>query len=75
MKTEQYVMNLNDLRKDCAIRQKREIHFILASVIIWFLVDFVNPYGIGFDIVEKSIFHGDVHTPAGFAGMRFLDIT
>jgi len=37
--------------------------------------DFVNPYSIGFDIIEQRIFHGDVHTPAGFAGMKFLDIT
>ena len=36
--------------------------------------DFVNPYGIGFDIEEQSIFHRDVYTPAGFAGMKFLDI-
>lgn len=37
--------------------------------------DFVNPNGIGIDIEEQSIFHGDVHSPAGFAGMQSLDIT
>ena len=31
-------MNLNDLREDCATRQKRGIHFIIASIIIWFIL-------------------------------------
>jgi|GEM_PF-4415893 len=28
-------MNLDELRVDCAIRQKKGLHFILASVVIW----------------------------------------
>jgi hypothetical protein len=28
-------MNLEELRLDCAIKQKKGLHFILASVIIW----------------------------------------
>ncbi len=31
-------MNLEELRIDCAIKQKKGIHFISASIIIWFLV-------------------------------------
>ena len=27
--------NLNELRNDCALKQKRGIHFIIASVVIW----------------------------------------
>lgn len=28
-------MNLEELKKDCSIKQKKGIHFIIASVIIW----------------------------------------
>lgn len=28
-------MNLEELRMDCAIKQKKGLHFILASIIIW----------------------------------------
>ena len=28
-------MNLEELRLDCAIKQKKGLHFILASVVIW----------------------------------------
>ena len=28
-------MNLNELRIDCAIKQKKGLHFILASIVIW----------------------------------------
>lgn len=31
-------MNLEELRIDCAIKQKKGIHFIFASILIWFLV-------------------------------------
>ena len=31
-------MNLEELRLDCAIKQKRGLHFILASIIIWFSI-------------------------------------
>ena len=31
-------MELNELQKDCARRQKRGLHFILASIVIWELI-------------------------------------
>ena len=31
-------MNLEELKRDCSIRQKKGIHFIIASVIIWSMV-------------------------------------
>lgn len=31
-------MNLEELRLDCAIKQKKGLHFILASIIIWSIV-------------------------------------
>src|SRR6056297_873389 len=31
-------MNLEEMRLDCSIKQKKGIHFILASVIIWSIV-------------------------------------
>lgn len=31
-------MNLEEMRLDCATKQKKGLHFILASVIIWFAV-------------------------------------
>ncbi len=31
-------MNLDELRLDCAVKQKKGLHFILASIIIWFAV-------------------------------------
>jgi hypothetical protein len=37
--------------------------------------DFINPHGIGTGVGEQSIFHRDVHSPAGFAGMKFPDVT
>ena len=39
---EKRVMNLEDLRIDCAIKQKRGIHFISASIVIWLLVMMVQ---------------------------------
>jgi len=35
-------MNLEELRVDCAIKQKKGLHFILASIIIWTAVLFVH---------------------------------
>lgn len=35
-------MNLDELRLDCAIKQKKGLHFILASIIIWTAVLFVH---------------------------------
>ena len=31
-------MNLNELRTDCARRQKKGLHFILSSVLIWGII-------------------------------------
>lgn len=31
-------MNLEELKKDCSIKQKKGIHFIIASVIIWSMI-------------------------------------
>ena len=31
----QSVMELSDLRRDCAVKQQRGLHFILASLFIW----------------------------------------
>jgi hypothetical protein len=31
-------MNLEDMRLDCSIKQKKGLHFILASIIIWSVV-------------------------------------
>ncbi len=35
-------MNLEDLRLDCAAKQKKGLYFILASVIIWIAVLIVH---------------------------------
>ncbi|PKM56805.1 MAG: hypothetical protein CVU98_09375 [Firmicutes bacterium HGW-Firmicutes-3] len=35
-------MTLESLRKDCSIRQKKGLHFILASIIIWLLVTVIH---------------------------------
>lgn len=35
-------MNLEELRIDCAIKQKKGLHFILASILIWTLVAIVH---------------------------------
>ena len=32
------MINLEELKKDCSIKQKKGIHFIIASVIIWSMV-------------------------------------
>ena len=35
MLAEGLAMNLEELRLNCAIKQKRGLHFILASIVIW----------------------------------------
>ena len=32
------MQEINDLRLDCALKQKRRLHIILASIIIWLAV-------------------------------------
>lgn len=35
-------MNLDQLRMDCAAKQKKGLHFILASILIWIAITAVN---------------------------------
>lgn len=35
-------MNLEDLKKDCAMKQKKGLHFILGSILIWALVAIIH---------------------------------
>lgn len=35
-------MDLNELRQDCALKQKKGLHFILASIIIWSAVTVIH---------------------------------
>jgi hypothetical protein len=46
-------MELDELRKDCARRQKKGLHFILASVLIWGLILIV--YLTGLTIEQKNL--------------------
>jgi hypothetical protein len=46
-------MELDELRKDCALRQKKGLHFILASVLIWGLILIV--YLTGLTIEQKNL--------------------
>lgn len=45
---------LDGLRKDCAVRQKKGLHFIIASVLIWALILVVHLTGM--DIEHKNLF-------------------
>lgn len=47
-------MNLEELRLDCAIKQKKGLHFILASVVIWCAVLFIQLMDI--PILSKNLF-------------------
>lgn len=47
-------MNLEELKKDCSMKQKKGIHFIMASVIIWSMVLIVQLTNL--PIVTKNIF-------------------
>jgi len=47
-------MNLEDLRIDCAIKQKKGIHFISASIVIWFFVLIVQ--ALDLPILTKNLF-------------------
>lgn len=46
-------MNLNQLRLDCAIQQKKGLHFILASILIWTGVLIVHLTGL--PILTKNL--------------------
>ena len=47
-------MNLEDLKKDCMIKQKKGIHFIIASIIIWIMVLIVQLTNL--PILTKNLF-------------------
>ena len=49
-------MNLEELRFDCAMKQKKGLHFILASVVIWcaILITHLTSLPIIHDFQEKA---------------------
>ena len=47
-------MNLEELRLDCAVKQKKGLHFIMASVLIWCAVLVVHLMDI--PILSKNLF-------------------
>lgn len=47
-------MNIKELRLDCAIKQKKGLHFILASVAIWCAVLFIHLTSL--PILTKNLF-------------------
>ncbi len=47
-------MNLEELRLDCAINQKKGLHFILASIIIWCIVLIIHLTSL--PILTKNLF-------------------
>lgn len=51
---EEVIMGLEELRIDCALKQKKGLHFILASVIIWIAVLLVQLSNI--PILTKNLF-------------------
>lgn len=46
-------MELEELRKDCARRQKRGLHFIVASIVIWALI--LVTHLTGLTIEQKNL--------------------
>ena len=49
-------MELNELIKDCSKRQKKGLHFILASIIIWGLIMIVHLTGLTIDLKNLITF-------------------
>ena len=47
-------MNLEELRTDCALKQKKGLHFIMASVVIWCAVLVVQLMNI--PVLSKNLF-------------------
>lgn len=47
-------MVLEELRNDCAVKQKKGLHFILASVVIWLLVLMIHSTSL--PILTKNLF-------------------
>jgi len=46
-------MDLDELRRDCARRQKKGLHYILASILIWGLI--LAVYMTGLTIEQKNL--------------------
>jgi len=55
------IMNLEELRIDCAMKQKRGLHFILASIIIWCAVLIIHSTSM--PILTKNLFTFCVTAP------------
>ena len=49
-------MELDQLRKDCALRQKKGLHFIMASVLIWALILIVHLTGMTIEQKNMATF-------------------
>lgn len=47
-------MNLSELKNDCATKQKKGLHFILASIIIWTAVTIIHMMDL--PILTKNLF-------------------
>lgn len=47
-------MNLEELRLNCAINQKKGLHFILASIVIWFAILMIHLTAL--PILTKNLF-------------------
>ncbi len=47
-------MNLEELRLNCAIKQKKGLHFILASIVIWFAILIIHLTAL--PILTKNLF-------------------
>lgn len=47
-------MNINTLRQDCSIKQKKGLHFILGSIIIWILVAIIHSTNL--PILDKNLY-------------------
>lgn len=45
---------IKDLRTDCSVKQKKGLHFILASVIIWTAISLVHAFSLS--IESKNLF-------------------
>ena len=48
------IMELEQLQKDCARRQKKGLHFIMASVVIWGLILVVHLTDM--EIEQKNLY-------------------
>ena len=47
-------MNLSELKIDCAVKQKKGLHFILASIVIWTIVTIIHLTDL--PILTKNLF-------------------